>query len=236
LNWKILSETPKAPPPIALVLSLVCLTVLTECQPGPLLAGHDSGNLQSILAHVLPPYVDAGLISSCRTANTLITTERVLQVVSCGRAKRYRKNRDSPLTMAVDSLGLVEPNDNVRQRSTVFENEHCLGRTRLILLGAYVCYNPSTVPSSLVTAGTLTATIIQLHTAIEGIGDEIGCIGSHSARRLWQNSRHIRRSRASASGGGCPGRDGSRCCCRLLRWCWRWATTRGGVVARTFCR
>lgn len=147
-----------------------------------------------------------------------------------------RKNQYSPLAATVDSLGLVGSNDNVGQCSTVFENEHGLGFTRLILLGAYTCCNASTSFCLLGGNKPLTTAVIQLHAAIERTGDEDRCISSHSARRLWQNSRHSRRSGAGACSGGGSGHDGSRRCCRLLGRCCRRATAGGGVVARTFCR
>jgi hypothetical protein len=144
------------------------------------------------------------------------------------------------LTAAVDSFGLVGPDDDIRQRSTVFENEHGLGLTRLILFGTYACCKASASCSLLKKTQLLTAAVIQLHPAIKRTRDHNRCVGSHSARRFWQNSRHTRRSSASASasGGGGAGHDSSRrCCggCRLLRRCGHRATA-SGIVARTFCR
>ena len=146
-----------------------------------------------------------------------------------------RRNWNSPLTTAMDSFGLVGPDDDIRQRSTVFENEHGLGLARLILLSADACCDLSILRSSLVTSRPLTATVVQLHPAIKRARDQNGCVGGHSARRLWENSRHARRSSASASGCGGSGDNGSRRRCRLLGRCWCRATT-GGVVTRAFCR
>jgi hypothetical protein len=191
--------------------------------------------LQSILAHILPPYVDTGIVSSCAAASIRSATYRVLSNVSCKNSEDNRKTRSSPLTAAVNSFGLIGPDDNVRQGSAVFENEHGLGLARLILLGAYTCCNASTSFCLLGRNKLLTTAVIQLHAAIEGTRDDDGRVGGHSARRLWKNSRHTRRSSASASSGGGSGNDGSRCCCGLLRRC-RCSAAAAGVVARTFCR
>lgn len=149
--------------------------------------------------------------------------------------KESQNNLDSPLATAMDSFSLIGPDNDIRQRSTIFENEHGIGLARLILLSADACCYSSTSRSSLVIDGPLTATVVQLHPAIERTRDQNGCVGSHSARRLRKNSRDTCRSSASTSGCGGAGHDCSRRCCRLLGRCWRRATT-SGVVARTFRR
>lgn len=57
---------------MTLVVPLVCLMVLGECQPGRSDAKLRSNNLQSIFAHVLPPHIDAERVSRREASSELI--------------------------------------------------------------------------------------------------------------------------------------------------------------------
>ena len=57
---------------MTLVLPLVCLTVLGECQRGRSHAKLRCDNLQSIFANVLPPHIDAGRVSRREASSELI--------------------------------------------------------------------------------------------------------------------------------------------------------------------